>query len=66
MIAAAVQPQAQQVNGKDPQRRAALAPQENGWPRRDAASEQTHLQAIHASRNGVILRGQRHDTFWEW
>lgn len=27
---------------------------------------QSHLQAVHASRRGVILRGLRHETFWEW
>ena len=28
--------------------------------------EPSHLQAIHASQHGVIIKGMHHETFWEW
>lgn len=31
-----------------------------------AGPPSSHLQAVHASKDGVILRGMRHETFWEW
>ena len=29
-------------------------------------AEPPHLQAIHAGKNGVIIKGMHHETFWEW
>lgn len=28
--------------------------------------EPPHLQAIHAGKHGVIIKGMQHETFWEW
>jgi hypothetical protein len=28
--------------------------------------EPPHLQAIHAGKHGVIIKGMHHETFWEW
>jgi hypothetical protein len=28
--------------------------------------EPPHLQAVHAGKHGVIIKGTHHETFWEW
>lgn len=28
--------------------------------------EPPHLQAVHAGKHGVIIKGMHHETFWEW
>ena len=28
--------------------------------------EQSYLNAIHAGKHGVFLKGTDHETFWEW
>lgn len=49
------------------------APADVAQPRRRPAERQPPttpqppcLQAIHASKEGFILRGTHNDTFWEW
>jgi hypothetical protein len=29
-------------------------------------AEPPHLQAVHAGKHGVIIKGMHHATFWEW
>ena len=44
----------------DAQRRARTGLQATPQP------EPPHLQAVHAGKHGVIIKGMHHATFWEW
>ena len=44
----------------DAQRRARACLQPTPRP------EPPHLQAVHAGKHGVIIKGMHHETFWEW
>lgn len=66
MIAAVAQPEQQALRSADPQHRSLLQAPDGIQPRPAAAPEQSQLQAIHAGKHGVILKGLRHETFWEW
>ena len=66
MIAGLAQPKQSPVARLDATDRAARkAPDRNNVPPA-AGPPSSHLQAVHATQDGVILRGMRHETFWEW
>lgn len=66
MIAAVAQPEQQAIRSTDPERQSAIQTPDDARPGPAARPEQSQLQAIHAGKHGVILKGLHHETFWEW
>ena len=66
MLAEVAQEEQQASERIGPVRRPTTAPPGNPEQPSVAPPEQSHLQAVHASKRGVILKGMRHETFWEW
>jgi len=66
MLAELAQPEQQAMDGAARTRLSVVPNRSQTKPPLLTAAPQSHLQAVHASRRGVILRGLRHETFWEW
>lgn len=66
MIAAVAQPKQQAIRSTDRERQSAIRTPDDAKAGPASRAEQSRLQAVHAGKHGVILKGLRHETFWEW
>jgi hypothetical protein len=66
MLTEVAQPQQQAIESIARAHQRATPRRSTSEPHSTTAPQQSHLQAAHATRHGVILRGTHHDTFWEW
>jgi hypothetical protein len=66
MIAAATTTQPESSKGLNPNRPSATSTTTAETLPPAASPKRSYLQAVHASQHGVILKGMRYETFWEW
>lgn len=66
MLAEVAQPEQQALESIALAHRRATPSRDKPEQHSTMAPPQLHLQAAHASKHGVILRGTHHEMFWEW